>query len=68
MNIGETFTPIRPLFQKLTLRPEAISNPLRIAFRDQRLLTDASPIHKELTPGRVYIELFILVVYLIKNA
>jgi hypothetical protein len=44
-NIGETLTPIIPLFQKFTLRLDAISNPLRIALRAQMFSTEASPIH-----------------------
>jgi hypothetical protein len=45
INSEETFTPNNPLLKKFTLRPEAISNPLRIAFKAQRFEIDASPIH-----------------------
>jgi hypothetical protein len=43
--VDGTLIPIRPLFQKLTLSPEANSKPRRIALSVQRLLTEASPIH-----------------------
>ncbi|KAK2428001.1 hypothetical protein QL285_026544 [Trifolium repens] len=39
----DTLTPIRLLFQKLTLSPETISNPLSIALRVQRFAIVASP-------------------------
>jgi hypothetical protein len=44
MKLSHTFIPIRQLFEKFTLRPEAISKPLRIAFKVQRFSTEASPI------------------------
>jgi hypothetical protein len=41
-----TFTPIRQLFQNFTFKPEASSKPLKIAFKVQRLSTEASPIQR----------------------
>jgi hypothetical protein len=43
INVGETLIPIKPLFQKLTFRPEVISKPLKIAFKVHRYTTEASP-------------------------
>jgi hypothetical protein len=45
IKFDDTLTPINPLFQKFTLSPDVISNPLRIAFRAQRFETEASPMH-----------------------
>jgi hypothetical protein len=41
-----TLIPMRLLFQKFTFKPEALSNPIRIAFKDQRFSTrDGKNIH-----------------------
>jgi hypothetical protein len=42
----ETLTPIKQLFQKLTLKPEANSKPLRTALRAHKFSTEGSPMHK----------------------
>ncbi|KAK2454401.1 hypothetical protein QL285_001965 [Trifolium repens] len=42
----ETFTPIRQLFQKLTLKPETNSKPLRTALSAHKFSTEGSPMHK----------------------